>query len=86
MKTLLAVGSVLAVLAEPCLAFQYTVCYKKVMVPAYELGRDSNHVVMATICQMRIDPDGMGGNCGGYQGVTFDFESDAKKWMAGNCN
>ncbi len=87
MRALLAVALVLAVLADPSLAFfQYTVCYKNIVVPAYELGGSGNHLVMARVCAGPYqDPEGMGGTCPN-QGVIFDFEYDAKKWMKANCN
>jgi hypothetical protein len=84
MRALLAVALVLAVLASPCLAFQYTVCYKDVLVPIAGYG---SPLTAARVCTGPWqDPEGRGGNCAGYQGVTFDFEYDAKRWMAGNCN
>jgi hypothetical protein len=87
MRALLVAALILAVLADPCLAFQYTVCYKNVMVPAYELGGYGNHIVMARVCTGPWqDPEGRGGYCAGYQSVTFEFEYDAKQWMKNNCN
>jgi hypothetical protein len=84
MRALLAVALVFAVLASPCLAFQYTVCYKDVIVPTAGYG---SPLTAARVCVGPIQgPEGVPGECAGYQSVRFDFEYDAKRWMAGNCN
>jgi hypothetical protein len=88
MRLLLVVALVLAILADPCLAFVFTVCYKNVLVPAYELGGSDNHLVMARVCSGPYqDPEGKGGICAkGSQAIIFDFEYDAKRWIKANCN
>jgi hypothetical protein len=84
MKALLAVGLALAVMADPCLAFVFTVCYEDVIVST---GGYGSPLTTARVCTGPWqDPEGMGGTCAGYQGVIFDFEYDAKQWMKGNCN
>jgi hypothetical protein len=89
MRLLLVVGLVLLVVASPSVAFyEYTVCYKNVTVPAYELGGSGNHLVMARVCSGPYqDPEGKGGICAqGSLAAVFGFEYDAKRWMKANCN